>query len=115
MTLTRTLGTQIVACGVIVATAGAAPAQRVHGLTVMSVDPAVIEEHGLPLAAKGVLVAGVDGSASRSRLKPGHLILDLNGREVGSVDELRRAARRAGRPVFRVERDGRRGRIRLGG
>ncbi len=84
------------------------------GLTVMNVNPAVIEEAGLPLSARGVLVARVAGPASRSRLRPGDVILGVNGREVATVDELARAARRGGSVVLHVERDGERGRIRLG-
>ncbi len=86
-----------------------------RGLTVLNVNPAVIEEAELPLSAEGVLVAGVDGPAGNSGLKPGDLILGVNGREVTDVDELRSELRRRGRPVLHVQRDGRRGRIELGG
>ncbi|HUF87379.1 MAG TPA: Do family serine endopeptidase [Thermohalobaculum sp.] len=86
-----------------------------RGLTVVNVNPAVIAELDLPLSAGGVLVAGADGAARGSGLRPGDLIRGVDGRPVASVDELRRALRRAGRPVLEVERGGRRGQIRLGG
>ncbi len=88
---------------------------RLSGLAVMNLNPAVIEEAGLPISAEGVLVAGLDGPARRSGLRPGDLILGVNGRRVESVDDLARTVRRGGRLEPQVARDGRRGSIRLGG
>jgi Do/DeqQ family serine protease len=86
-----------------------------RGLTVLNVNPAVIEEAGLPLSAGGVLVAGVAGPAAGTGLRPGDLILGVNGEAIASVAELKRALRGAGQLVLHVERDGERGSIRLGG
>ena len=85
-----------------------------RGLTVMNVNPAVVEEFGLPLSAEGVLVAGVEGPARRTGLRPGDLILAVNGREVPTVRALEKALRRGGPLTLEVEREGLRGRIRLG-
>ena len=81
------------------------------GRTVMNVNPAGIDQYRLPLASAGILVAAVGGQASRSGLRPGDLILALDGRDVGDVDALEAAARRSGAFVLRVERKGRRGHI----
>ncbi len=86
-----------------------------RGLTVMNVNPAVIDQYRLPLASSGILVAAVGGRASRSGLRPGDLILALDGRAVGDVDALEAAARRSGAFVLRIERKGRRGNIEIGG
>ena len=85
-----------------------------RGLTVMNVNPAVIEQFGLGLASAGILVADVDGRARRSGLRRGDLILAVNGRPVANVDALERALRARG-VVLGVERGGRRGTIELRG
>jgi len=86
-----------------------------RGLTVMNVNPAVIEELDLPQASAGVLVAGVDGPARRSGFRPGDIILSVDGAAVGTVEVLGRILPRMGRAVIGVERDGRRGRLDVGG
>lgn len=88
--------------------------RSLRGLTVMNVNPAVIEQFGLPLLSTGVLVAGVDGAASRSGLRRGDLILSIGRRPVGNVDALETAARRDRGLVLDVERKGRRGTIEIG-
>jgi serine protease Do len=67
------------------------------------------------LASTGILVAEVGGRASRSGLKPGDLILAVNGRAVSDVDTLAAALRRSGELVLQVDRNGRRGNIKIGG
>jgi Do/DeqQ family serine protease len=89
--------------------------RALRGTTVMNVNPAVIDQFGLPLSAEGVLVAAVDGRARRTSLRPGDLIFAVDGSDVRSVGELERALRHGGEPVLYVERDGKRGRIRIGG
>jgi Do/DeqQ family serine protease len=89
--------------------------QVLRGLTVMNVNPAVIDQFRLPLASEGILVAEVDGRGRRSGLQPGDLILALNGRAVSDVDALEAAVRRSGEFVLLVDRKGRRGNIKIGG
>ncbi len=89
--------------------------RHLRGLTVMNVNPAVIDQYRLPLASSGILVAAVGGRASRSGLRPGDLILALDGRAVGDVDALEAALRRSRQFVLRVDRKGRRGDIEIGG
>jgi S1-C subfamily serine protease len=86
-----------------------------RGLTVMNVNPAVIDQYRLALASSGVLVAAVGGRASRSGLRPGDIILSLDGRPVGDVDALETAVRRSRGVVLQIERKGRRGNIEIGG
>ncbi len=76
---------------------------------------AVIDQYRLPLASAGILVAAVGGRAKRSGLRPGDLILALDGRPVGDVDALEAALWRSRQFVLQVERKGRRGNIEIGG
>jgi Do/DeqQ family serine protease len=89
------------------------PALR--GLTVMNINPAVIDQFRLPLASSGILIAEVGGRSRRSGLRPGDLILAINGRELGDVNELEAAIRRSDKFVLQVERKGKRGKIEIGG
>ena len=89
--------------------------RALRGLTVMNVNPAVIDQFRLPLASSGILVAAAGGRASRSGLRPGDLILAVDGRGVGDVDALEAALRRSGGFVLRIDRKGRRGNIEIGG
>jgi len=89
--------------------------RHLRGLTVMNVNPAVIDQYRLPLASAGILVAAVGDRAKRSGLRPGDLILALDGRPVGDVDALEAALRRSRQFVLQVERKGRRGNIEIGG
>ena len=52
------------------------------GIAVANINPAVIEERGLSLAAKGVFVTRVRGSARRFGLRPGDVLLSVNGKPV---------------------------------
>ena len=81
----------------------------------MNVNPAVSDQCRLPLASAGILVAAAGGRASRSGLRPGDLILAVDGRGVGDVDALEAALRRSGGFVLRIDRKGRRGNIEIGG
>ncbi|MHA1530286.1 MAG: Do family serine endopeptidase [Alphaproteobacteria bacterium] len=89
--------------------------RRLSGLTVMNVNPAVIDQYRLPLASEGILVAAVGGRAARSGLRPGDLILALDDQALGDVDALKAALRRSRRFVLQVDRKGRRGNIEIGG
>jgi Do/DeqQ family serine protease len=80
-----------------------------EGATVVNLSPAVAEEHGLdPFGSKGVLISKIDnGAAQRVGLRPGDLILAVNGRSIQTVRDLTGAvAVRA--PVWQVtiERNG---------
>jgi Do/DeqQ family serine protease len=90
-----------------------ARAGALTGLVAMRVNPAVIEELGLPVTARGVVVERVQGPARRSGLEPGDLILAVNGEPVESPRALERAVSRAGEIVLRVQRGDRRGRVRV--
>jgi Do/DeqQ family serine protease len=87
--------------------------RRLNGLTVMNINPAVIDQLRLPLSASGILVVEVDGPSRRSGLRPGDLVLGVNGREVSDVAALKAALRRSGKVVLQVERKGRRGDIQI--
>jgi Do/DeqQ family serine protease len=89
--------------------------RSLRGLTVMNVNPSVIDQFRLPLASSGVLVAEVGGRARRSGLRPGDLILALNGRLIPDVASLEARARRLGTMELQVERKGKRGTIQVGG
>jgi S1-C subfamily serine protease len=81
----------------------------------MNVNPAVIDQFRLPLTSAGILVSEVGGRGRRSGLKPGDLILAVNGRVVSDVDTLEAAVRRNGELILRVDRKGRRGNVKIGG
>ncbi len=88
------------------------------GLSVESVNPAVIDEYDLPLGARGVLVTGVRGPSRRIGLRPGDLVIEANGRQVARASEVVRSSERAasaGRLAITFERGGQRGTILIGG
>ena len=89
--------------------------RALRGLTVMNLNPAVIDQFRLPLASTGILVTETGGRSRRSGLRPGDLILAVNGRAVSDVDALEATVRRLGETVFEVDRKGRRGKIKVGG
>jgi len=76
--------------------AGAAPvrvrAQNVFdGLLTQNVTPKVIDDLGLPLDARGVVVLETGGYSVQSGLQPGDVIQAVNGTPVSSAQELARA------------------------
>lgn len=87
------------------------------GATIANLSPALAQEIG-SFKNSGVIVLSVEpGSpAARYRFRPGDLILELNGREVKSADQLARRARRVGSVWrFKLDRDGRVIRFSVGG
>jgi len=81
------------------------------GLTVETVNPAVIMERDLPVTARGVVVTDVSGPARRSGLRPGDVILSANGRAVADSAGLGAALGRGGRLRLEVSRGDRRGQV----
>ncbi len=87
-----------------------------RGLRGLTVNPAVIAEFGLPLAAEGVLVTGTLDRARRVGLRPGDVVLGINGAEVRTLQDVAQLASRALTSLeIEILRDGRRGTIRLRG
>lgn len=79
-----------------------------EGLHVVTLNPAVASEYGLGVDARGVLVLDPGPVLLRVGLRPGDIILAVQGKEVRTTAELRRALRRdARRWEFVVERAGR--------
>jgi len=64
------------------------------GARVVNLSPAFNEKHGLDPLTAGVIVSGVErGSyAHRLRLRPGTIILEVNGAPIETVQDLERAA-----------------------
>jgi S1-C subfamily serine protease len=60
---------------------------------VVNVSPAVADELGVdPFAARGVLVINISrGFAMNARLRPGDVVRKVNGRDIGTVSDLRGA------------------------
>ena len=78
------------------------------GLEVTNVNPAVIAETTLPLDAEGVAVTRVEGFARRTGLRPGDILLEINGHAIATTRDAERAAERGGRHwAIRFLRDGR--------
>jgi S1-C subfamily serine protease len=85
-----------------------------NGLSVANANPALIAELGLPFETTGVVVTGVEGVATRSRLRVGDVLVRINGAQIGrsgDVDAI--AAARVARFEIEFERGGQRGVIRL--
>ena len=80
------------------------------GLSVANVNPAVMAELGLSADAAGVAVTGVEGRAARIGLRPGDVVLAVNGVAVANTSEL---AMLAGQQVRRWRIDLQRGSERL--
>lgn len=83
------------------------------GLTVININPRVIEELDLPVSASGVLVLQARGPASRVGLAGGDIIRRVDGVEIATVDALIRELNQTrGDTVLNIERNGRTGDIR---
>ncbi|SFK25925.1 trypsin-like peptidase domain-containing protein [Celeribacter neptunius] len=85
------------------------------GLTVADVTPALIEQYGLPLSATGVVMVDAQGVATRLGLHPGDQIVEVNGTEISSSQDLAGVARqKIGRWLITLNRGGRLLRLRIG-
>lgn len=70
-----------------------------EGLEVVTINPAVIAEFGLPMRASGVLVTQVGPAGGRAGLRRGDVLLAVNGAEIATSAEAERALRAAGRKL----------------
>jgi Do/DeqQ family serine protease len=89
-------------------------ADGLPGLTVINVNPAVIEEAGLPVTSHGVLVLRAQGPAQRVGLRPRDFIRRIGDAMVENVSSLAQQLQASRGPVLlAVERDGRLGQLRI--
>jgi Do/DeqQ family serine protease len=85
-----------------------------EGLSVATLTPALTERLGLPLSARGVVVTSVGGSATQSQLRPGDIVIRVNGSDIGSPADLDAALRDSGRSwQIEFDRGGQHAMIRL--
>ncbi|MCC1482504.1 trypsin-like peptidase domain-containing protein [Roseibaca sp. Y0-43] len=78
------------------------------GLEVMRINPAVISEFGLAPDAEGILVTQARDLAGRVGLRPGDVLLAINGTRVGSTDDVLRLSQEQTRTwVIDLIREGR--------
>ncbi|MEM7499675.1 MAG: trypsin-like peptidase domain-containing protein [Pseudomonadota bacterium] len=85
---------------------------RLSGLSVISINPAVMVEARLPSEAAGVLVTDIAGPARRSALRRGDVIFSVNGAAVATTADLDGAVR-ARVVELGVLREGQRGTVRI--
>ncbi len=62
------------------------------GLTVERLNPAVRAELNLPLTLEGVVVRASEATAARTGLRPGDILLEINGRRIERPRDVERAA-----------------------
>lgn len=87
------------------------------GAEVSNMNPALAEELGLEKASRGVTVTGLgDGVAARIGIRPGDRVIEVNGKAIDAVRDLKAAISKPSR-VWQVvvDRDGRAVRLVLGG
>jgi len=84
------------------------------GLSVVNVNPAVVQDYNLPSDAEGVLVVEPGDVGGRVGLRPGDILLEINDTEIRQTKDVQRAADKGGRGWY-VEylRDGRRAALRF--
>lgn len=80
-----------------------------RGLSIVRINPAVIAEYTLAPSAEGILVTGLADLAARTGLRPGDVLLSINGETITTSEDVIRAARTQTRN-WQIEalRDGRR-------
>ncbi|MBU0726129.1 MAG: DegQ family serine endoprotease [Alphaproteobacteria bacterium] len=68
-------------------------ANPLAGARVININPAFAEERGLDGMAGGVMVTGIarGSPADRLQLRPGDIVVRINNREIGEVNDLQRA------------------------
>jgi serine protease Do len=79
------------------------------GATLANLSPAFVEELGLDLPPRGVIVTEVrrGSAAAQLRLQPGDLVLRINERAIATVDDARRAVQTPLPWRLQVQRGGR--------
>ncbi|MFB9151530.1 trypsin-like peptidase domain-containing protein [Roseovarius ramblicola] len=83
-------------------------------VTLVTINPAVIDAHDLPLAASGVLIEAPGPYGGRVGLRAGDILREINGQETPDTATAAAALRAAGRTlVLGLVRDGRRLSLRL--
>jgi Do/DeqQ family serine protease len=85
-----------------------------RGLTVVRINPAVIEELGLPMQAEGVVVLQAEDLSARAGVQRGDVLLGINGAEVTSPADVLALAESGARVwVLDLIREGRQVRLRF--
>lgn len=59
---------------------------RFGGLSLARINPAVIEELGLPTGAQGVVVTAAEGPAAQAGLRRGDILVAINGQRVADTE-----------------------------
>ncbi|MEI2807111.1 trypsin-like peptidase domain-containing protein [Albidovulum sp.] len=86
------------------------------GLTLAPLDAALIDRLGLPLATTGVVVAGVAGPARGTGLRPGDVLVAINGTPVSTPPDVAGLAAPGARDwTIELLRNGQRAVLRLSG
>lgn len=67
------------------------------GLSVVRINPAVASEFDLSLQLEGVLVTEVSAWSARTGLRPGDVLLAINGAQINSTADVETAAKAGGR------------------
>ncbi|MBL3570326.1 serine protease [Rhodovulum sulfidophilum] len=70
------------------------------GLSVVNLNPAVLQENGLPSGLAGVLVTDPGSVGGRVGLAPGDILLQINDRPIATTADVARAAREGGRSWY---------------
>jgi len=78
------------------------------GLSVLQINPAVLSEFNLPLSLDGVLIANPGRFGARVGLRPGDVVLGVNGDAVNGTAQLARMLDSPGRYRIDLLRGGKR-------
>ncbi|WP_460272908.1 Do family serine endopeptidase [Celeribacter sp. ULVN23_4] len=84
------------------------------GMVVADLTPALIDDYGLALSAKGVVVMASKGASARLGLQSGDRIVEVNNTEITSAKDLEKVARqKIGRWLITFDRGGQMLRMRI--
>ena len=89
-------------------TQGEGLAENALGLQVLSMEPDIAEQLGVPSSQRGVVIAGVDSAsdAANRGLQRGDIVVSANMTELGNVadfEKIIRGAKTAGRPTVTLQ------------
>lgn len=85
------------------------PGSALPGMTLVTINPAVIAELGLPLMSEGVAVETTGELGARAGLRQGDVLRGIDGEAISNTSEAADALRNAGRTLaFEVQRGNRR-------